>query len=363
MAWTFRRRKKLFPGVRLNYGSSGLSLNVGVPGASLTVGANGVYANTGIPGTGFRSRRKIASATSFENSDDVQVTEKDIKRAVRFRNVLYFFAYVFSYLFIIALWILTGVSYSPDDYLFLLPGFFCLFFIINTFRLHLHHRRANIDSKYTFAIIDSILLILVSLLAGIIFYTESTPIGWSLCLMLSCLFASNLFFCFKYRVKPPKKQNSKPAFVYNDGTTSEEHYSQLQERIAAQTTTQTASAPKQPVQSTVSKPIVKPYIPEPVDYSKKDFLYFSQSRVREDLERFYSPDTINVCEYIVNSQKCVLSDIQAELGISYQKVLEAVKTLEKAYIVKQDGARRRVLVSDDTVAIRLLMRHAQNQHG
>jgi hypothetical protein len=59
MAWTFRKRKKILPGVHMNYGSSGVSFNIGVPGASITVGSKGVYANMGVPGTGIRNRKKI----------------------------------------------------------------------------------------------------------------------------------------------------------------------------------------------------------------------------------------------------------------------------------------------------------------
>ena len=72
MAWIFRKRKKLLPGVHLNYGSSGLSLNVGVPGASVTLGKDGVYANTGLPGTGIRNRQKVAT-TEPQGSENIQI--------------------------------------------------------------------------------------------------------------------------------------------------------------------------------------------------------------------------------------------------------------------------------------------------
>ena len=63
----------------MNYGSSGVSFNIGVPGASITVGSKGVYANMGVPGTGIRNRKKI-DATSEKTTDSdnnaPQITER-----------------------------------------------------------------------------------------------------------------------------------------------------------------------------------------------------------------------------------------------------------------------------------------------
>ncbi|MFA5834361.1 MAG: DUF4236 domain-containing protein [Bacteroidota bacterium] len=59
MGWRFRRRLTLFPGVRINFSSKGISTTFGVPGASVNIGSNGAYLNTGIPGTGFYNRTKI----------------------------------------------------------------------------------------------------------------------------------------------------------------------------------------------------------------------------------------------------------------------------------------------------------------
>ncbi|MEJ0032772.1 MAG: DUF4236 domain-containing protein [Bacteroidota bacterium] len=53
MAWSYRRRVKIIPGVYLNFSRKGISTSVGVRGASLTFGYNGTYLNAGIPGTGF----------------------------------------------------------------------------------------------------------------------------------------------------------------------------------------------------------------------------------------------------------------------------------------------------------------------
>ena len=62
MAWAFRRRIKVIPGVYINLSKSGISTSVGVRGASLTFRSDGVYRNLGLPGTGIYSREKIGAS-------------------------------------------------------------------------------------------------------------------------------------------------------------------------------------------------------------------------------------------------------------------------------------------------------------
>ena len=359
MAWTFRKRKKLFPGVRLNYGSSGLSLNLGVPGASVTVGANGVYANTGLPGTGIRNRKKIVSSASTESSVDSQVTEKDLKRAGCARDLLYYICYAFSYFFIVVLWGATGYMYSAENYWYLIPAIFDLFFIINTIRLHIHHHRANVSSSLTFPIVLSILLMLFFFLCGGILYMEHEPILGRMCIMLDAMWAINLYICFKYRVKS-KDRSRKIAEVLNEANGT---YSGSTTHITSSIPTITPAASLSARTSSLNNQeitmpaIRKQYVPS-FDYTKESLLYFSQNRVRKELIRAYSLETIDICAYVVNSRKCVLSDIQAELGLSYQRVLESVKILERARIVKEENNHRKVMITDETIAIRLLLRYA-----
>jgi len=61
MAWAFRKRIKVIPGVYINLSKSGISANAGVRGASLTFRSDGVYRNLGVPGTGLYSREKVAN--------------------------------------------------------------------------------------------------------------------------------------------------------------------------------------------------------------------------------------------------------------------------------------------------------------
>ena len=52
MGLRFRQSFKLFPGVRINVGKTGMSASFGVPGATLNLGPRGVRGTVGLPGTG-----------------------------------------------------------------------------------------------------------------------------------------------------------------------------------------------------------------------------------------------------------------------------------------------------------------------
>lgn len=76
MAWNYRKRVKIAPGVHLNISRKGVSTTIGIRGASMTFGKNGTYVNTGIPGTGFYSRQKIGgkqatSTNSFASTSEL----------------------------------------------------------------------------------------------------------------------------------------------------------------------------------------------------------------------------------------------------------------------------------------------------
>ncbi len=69
MAWNFRRRVKLIPGVHLNFSQKGISTSIGTKGASLTFKQDGIYLNTSIPGIGLYQRKKIFENKNEENND------------------------------------------------------------------------------------------------------------------------------------------------------------------------------------------------------------------------------------------------------------------------------------------------------
>lgn len=68
MAWKYRKRIKIAPGVTINVSRSGVSTTIGPKGARVNIGKNGTYLNTGIPGTGIYDRHKIGSGTSRRSS-------------------------------------------------------------------------------------------------------------------------------------------------------------------------------------------------------------------------------------------------------------------------------------------------------
>lgn len=67
MAFRFRRRIKVAPGVHLNIGKNGVSTSIGTRGASITMGSKGTYINTSIPGTGMYNRQKIGNNSPSQN--------------------------------------------------------------------------------------------------------------------------------------------------------------------------------------------------------------------------------------------------------------------------------------------------------
>ncbi len=69
MAFRFRRTVRIAPGLRLNFGRTGMSLSAGVRGANLTFGRRGVYSNVGVPGTGMSYRRRLDTGGDVSSAD------------------------------------------------------------------------------------------------------------------------------------------------------------------------------------------------------------------------------------------------------------------------------------------------------
>lgn len=63
MTWSYKKRKKIAPGVHLNFSKNGVSTSFGVKGFSITMGKRGTYLNTSIPGTGLYNRQKLGQVT------------------------------------------------------------------------------------------------------------------------------------------------------------------------------------------------------------------------------------------------------------------------------------------------------------
>lgn len=67
MAWNYRKRITIAPGVRLNLSKKGVSTTFGIRGANINIGKNGTFLNTGIPGTGLYRRQKIGGGKDSIN--------------------------------------------------------------------------------------------------------------------------------------------------------------------------------------------------------------------------------------------------------------------------------------------------------
>lgn len=66
MAWSFRKKIKIAPGVNLNLSKSGVSTSVGPKGAKINVGPKGTTLHTSIPGTGIYYREKLSGDSSMQ---------------------------------------------------------------------------------------------------------------------------------------------------------------------------------------------------------------------------------------------------------------------------------------------------------
>ncbi|MFD0940251.1 DUF4236 domain-containing protein [Pedobacter boryungensis] len=62
MAWSFRKRIKIIPGVNLNLSKSGISTSIGVKGASITFGKSGTFLNTSVPMLGIYNRKRLSKS-------------------------------------------------------------------------------------------------------------------------------------------------------------------------------------------------------------------------------------------------------------------------------------------------------------
>lgn len=69
MAWNYRKRVKICPGVTLNLSKKGISTTIGPKGANVNIGKRGTYLNTGIPGTGLYKRTRLDGEYKSTYSD------------------------------------------------------------------------------------------------------------------------------------------------------------------------------------------------------------------------------------------------------------------------------------------------------
>ena len=151
MAWSFRKRIRIAPGVHINLSKSGVSTSFGPKGAKITVGPKGTYLHTSIPGTGFYNRQKIgpapegrpASASSFSAPVSESSRTTQIPASQPEKNNGCLFAFIWGLLAFSIMMILAGISSINEkpltedhttDWLllifFLLQAFFCVGWLV-----------------------------------------------------------------------------------------------------------------------------------------------------------------------------------------------------------------------------------------
>jgi Protein of unknown function (DUF4236) len=67
MSLRFRKSVKLFPGVKINLGKTGIGMSTGLKGAHIGVNKRGTYTNVGIPGTGISSFQYLGKKRHLTN--------------------------------------------------------------------------------------------------------------------------------------------------------------------------------------------------------------------------------------------------------------------------------------------------------
>lgn len=70
MAWRFRKRIRIAPGLHVNAGKRGASLSVGPPGASVNISKDGVRGTAGLPGTGLSATTRLTKKRKSTDKTD-----------------------------------------------------------------------------------------------------------------------------------------------------------------------------------------------------------------------------------------------------------------------------------------------------
>ena len=108
MAWNYRKRIKIAPGVHLNLSKGGVSTSIGPKGAKINVSKKGTYLNTSIPGTGLYNRQKIENnntRNTNNSSSNVNHTADSRQGGCNWGCLSYFFIF-----FIIAYLVVNIIS-------------------------------------------------------------------------------------------------------------------------------------------------------------------------------------------------------------------------------------------------------------
>ena len=77
MAFGFRKRIKLLPGISLNLGKRSISSSSGIRGAHVTLGKRRTTTSIGVPGTGLYDRQTVRHQTPERPPDKIDPATND----------------------------------------------------------------------------------------------------------------------------------------------------------------------------------------------------------------------------------------------------------------------------------------------
>lgn len=437
MAWNFRRRKKIAPGVYINMSKKGISTTVGPKGASMTFGPNGTYMNTSIPGTGLYNRQKIGShgkqgATSQNSHSMYYNSSKETNTGCSSTGIITFILFVigcfcllmndivpmkFSIFVLVAagiLLIITAIKStverkkreeqialqkSETERIAKLPNYFDIKITeeqfnevskvcksLDDFQNHILIYHSNfydflkskgLATQTHDEICDAIKFMIysdvyVSMEAMQSSMSIKDKEGFARFMLVSTINSSEeIEYNILERVTEEIISNAesigqgaKSVFGKNNNLTLPGFLKEYNEDLYLQyliylyrflSITAKADDVVKPAEANYLNNImallhqVDSYVNVKYDYIIN---WGTEVNLYESYD--YSFDTISVGKYIVKSQKCVISDIQAELSISRDRVLKALKVLEDKNIIQTEGRTRKVLIQKESDLLRAL---------
>lgn len=437
MAWNFRRRKKIAPGVYINMSKKGISTTVGPKGASMTFGPNGTYMNTSIPGTGLYNRQKIGGhgkqgATSQNSHSMYYNSSKETNTGCSSTGIITFILFIigcfcllmndivpmkFSIFVLIAAGILLIITMinstierkKREEYIALqeleteriakLPNYFDVKITeeqfnevskvcksLDEFQNHILIYHSNfydflkskgLATQTHDEICDAIKFMIysdvyVSMEAMQSSMTIKDKEGFARFMLISTINSSEeIEYSLLERLTEDIISNAesiglgaKNAFGKNNNLTLPGLLKEYNEDLYLQyliclyrflSITAKADDVVKPVEADYLNNImallhqVDSYVNVKYDYIIN---WGTEVNLYESYD--YSFDTISVGKYIVKSQKCVISDIQAELSISRDRTLKALKVLEDRHVILTEGRTRKVLIEKESDLLRAL---------
>jgi len=426
MAFRFRKRIKVAPGVHLNIGKNGVSTSFGMRGASITTSSKGTYLNTSIPGTGMYNRQKIGGTSSSHYASNSNGGCGGIVIAwlllIIFMPCIYFawigesiegivfcslIAFI-CFLIIIAHYVSKSKAKKEAEQNALeeerrqreaeriaaLPNYFDVKISEETFN-EFKKSVSNISDFLFFLLTSNFYswldkqnlpiaegtdsynitryMMLSDIKTALVAMGSSADLktreGLALFMAINALNSND---DLEYgMLKHVTDETLKPAKALVDGAYNVFNKEQDNNKIVFANIIRNfdKDAHLQYLIVLYRFLSIAAKADDIVTEQEANYLKHLLSRAKEidtnvntgedvvstlDVRMELGGDNIRVGQYIVREQKCVISDIQAELGISRARVLSALKNLERIGVIQTEGIKRKVLIEREGDVIRLL---------